>query len=503
MEITLERGQSVAALFSAQPTYGHFINGELVGGDSGRTIALSNPATRDVLAHIQSGNAVDVKRAVDAAAAAFPKWALMYPGQRQALLRELADRMRARLFDYAAMESLNNGKTISHAFYGDVAGAPMHLDYYAGSAFNITGEVLDLPDSSVITHREPIGVVAQIIPWNVPMLMFTMKIAPALAAGCTIVLKPSEICCLPIMEYLKDIADVLPPGVLNVVTGYGEDIGRPLITDPRVRKVAFTGSRPTAQKIIEMAGVNIIPQTMELGGKSAHIICADADLEMAAESAMIANFYNKGEMCIAGSRLFVHKKVEDEFLEILQRKLAGVRAGNPLDPETQHGAQSSQVQYDKVLRYIEMGQQEGATLAIGGRPAHVPGLENGLFLEPAVFTNASNDMRFMQEEIFGPVTGVVRWDDESEMLRQANDTSYGLAGGIWTRDLKRAHRLVRGLDTGMIWVNRYLNFKPGLWTGGRKSSGFGVEGVFATLDHYTITKSVVYQFDEDTPINVN
>jgi len=502
MEITLEKARSVASQFGQPRTYGHFINGEFVEGDSGQTITLSNPATRDVLAYIQAGNAVDVKRAVDAASAALPTWALMYPAQRQIYIQQLAQRFRDRMFDYAVMESLNNGKTISQSYFVDMHAALSHLETYSGSAFDIKGETFDLPDCSVVTHREPIGVVAQIIPWNVPMVMFTLKIAPALAAGCTVVLKPSEICCLPIMEYLQDIADILPPGVVNVVTGYGPDIGEPLLTDPRVRKVAFTGSRPTAQKIIEMAGVNIIPQTMELGGKSAHIICEDADLDAAAESAVIGNIYNKGEMCIAGSRLFVHKKVEEEFLDLFQKKLSVVQQGDPLDPQTQHGAQASQVQYDKIIRYLEMGQQEGATLMTGGKAANIPGFENGLFLEPAIMTNARNDMRFMQEEIFGAVTGVIGWEDEDEMLRQANDTSYGLAGGIWTNDLKRAHRLVRGLETGMIWVNRYVNFKPGQWIGGYKSSGFGREGVAATLDHYTVTKSVVYQFDGNVPINV-
>ena len=503
MELSIENARSIAAQFKTLPTYGHFINGQFVEGDDGRTIDLSNPATREVLARISAGNAVDVKRAVDAASAALPRWSQMYPAQRQSYIQELAHKFRERIFDYAVMESLNNGKTITQSFFIDMHAALGHLETFAGAPFNIKGETFDLPDCSVVTHREPIGVVAQIIPWNVPMIMFTIKIAPALAAGCTVVLKPSEICCLPIMEFLKDIADVLPPGVLNVVTGYGPDIGPPLITDPRVRKVAFTGSRPTAQKIIEMAGVNIIPQTMELGGKSAHIVCEDADLDAAAESAVLGNVYNKGEMCIAGSRLFVHRKVEEEFLHLFKQKLSAVRTGDPLDPATQHGAQASQAQYDKVIRYLELGEQEGATLLTGGKAVSIPGLERGLFLEPAIMTNARNNMRFMQDEIFGAVTGVVRYDDEDEMLRQANDTSYGLAGGIWTNDLKRAQKLVRGLETGMIWVNRYVNFKPGQWIGGYKSSGFGREGVAATLEHYTVTKSVVYQFDGTVPINLN
>lgn len=492
-QFTIEDSRAVASRFAQPLTYGHFINGEFVESSGGETIALKNPVNHATLAYIQSGNANDVRRAIDAAHAAFPKWARLYPGERQNYLIELMRRFKENIFDYAVMESLNNGKAVSEALYVDMVAALGHLETYTGSSFHVKGEVFDLPDASVVTHREPLGVVAQIIPWNVPMIMFMMKIAPALAAGCTIVLKPSEIVCLSIMQFLKDASDILPRGVLNVVTGYGPAIGEPLITDPRVRKVAFTGSRATAQKIITMAATNIIPQTMELGGKSAHIVCEDADLEAAAESAVIANTYNKGEMCIAGSRLFVHKKVEDRFIALFAEKLAKVNQGDPLHPEVTLGAQASQVQYDKILSYLEVGQKEGATLAYGGTPSRIAGFEDGLFLKPAILTGARNDMRFMQEEIFGAVTGVVAWDDEDEMMRQANDTTYGLAGGIWTNDLKQAHRIVRGLETGMIWVNRYLNFKPNQWIGGYKQSGFGREGVHATIDHYTVMKSVVYQ----------
>jgi acyl-CoA reductase-like NAD-dependent aldehyde dehydrogenase len=491
LELTIEATRKVAEQFQQPRTYGHFIGGEWLAGDSGDLIELRNPATQAKLGYIQSGNAVDVRRAVDAAHAAFPKWSRMYPAERQQIIAGIIQKLRDRRLEYAVMETLNNGKSIFEAYNFDIPIALSFLEPFVGAAFEVKGETFEVPDATVLSFREPIGVVAQIIPWNVPLIMFALKIGPALAAGCTIVLKPSEIVCLAVMEFVKDIAELLPPGVLNVVTGYGPAIGEPLITDPRVRKVAFTGSRATAQKIITMASANIIPQTMELGGKSAHIICEDADLEAAAESAVMGNIVNKGEACIAGTRLFVHRKIADDFLPLLKSKLAAVPQGDPLDPAVVLGPQASQMQYDKILSYIELGKQEGARVIMGGERAIIPGFEQGLFIQPTLLGDVRSDMRVMQEEIFGAVTGVFLWDDEEEMLCQANDTTYGLAGGIFTRDLSRAHRIARSLETGMIWVNRYLNFKPNQWVGGHKASGFGTEGVRATMDHYTVMKSIV------------
>jgi acyl-CoA reductase-like NAD-dependent aldehyde dehydrogenase len=496
VKIEFNETRQLAKRLSEVKTYGHFIDGQWVEGHSGETIALSNPATRQTLAHIQSGDAVDAGRAVDAAYAAFPKWSNSAPGQRQAILRAIADRLRARHLDYAMMETLNNGKTISEAFTHDISGAIGLFEFYAGTPFQMHGEVMDFADATMLVHREPIGVVAQIIPWNVPLMMAALKLAPALAAGCTVVLKPAETVCLSVLEFVKDIADLLPKGVLNVVTGYGHVLGEPLVTNPKVRKVAFTGSRATAQKIMGYASANIIPQTLDLGGKSANIVCEDADLDAAAESVVITTIFNKGEVCLAGTRVFVHKKVQDAFLEKLQRLFASVKQGDPTDPSTQLGAQSSKAQFDRVLSYIDLGRSEGATTITGGKAATVKGFEDGLFIEPTLFTNVRNEMQIAQEEIFGPVTDIFTWDDEAEMLRQVNDNPYGLGGGLWTRDLTRAHRVTRAMETGMIWVNRYYNFKPGQPIGGYKQSGFGREGAMETLNHYLVSKSVVINLNE-------
>ena len=496
VELRLNDMQALAARLGEPKTYGHFINGEWVGGDSGETIALTNPATRQTLGHIQAGNAADVDRAVNAAHDAAPRWARSSPAQRQSILRAIADRLRKRQLDYAMMETLNNGKTITEAYTHDITGAIGLFEYYAGAAFQLRGELADFADSTMLIHREPIGVVAQIIPWNVPLLMAALKLAPALTAGCTVVLKPAETVCISVLEFIADIADLLPPGVINVITGYGAVVGEPLVTHPKVRKVAFTGSRATAQRVMGYAARNIIPQTMELGGKSANIICDDADLDAAAESVVITTIFNKGEVCLAGSRVFVHKKVREAFLEKLHRLFVAVRQGDPIDPATRLGAQSSQIQFDRVLSYIELGRKEGAETLIGGGAAEIEGFRDGLFIQPTLFDNVRNDMRIAQEEIFGPVTDIFTWDDEADMLRTVNDTVYGLGGGLWTRDLGRAHRISRAMQTGMIWVNRYYNFKPGQPIGGYKQSGFGREGTFGTLDHYTQTKSVVLNLEE-------
>lgn len=471
--------------------YGHFIQGVWTGGDSGATIALKNPATGVALSRIAAGNAVDAKRAIDAAASAFPAWSQTPPARRQEILYEIVRRLKARLGHYAMMDTLNNGKPISEATHFDMPMAIEQFAIFSGAPWQLHGESVRVADAVGIIHREPLGVVVQIIPWNVPMIMLASKIAPALAAGNTVVMKPSEIVCLSVLEFMREMADLLPPGVLNIVTGYGPDLGEALVTDPRVRKVGFTGSRPTARRLMQYASVNIIPQTMELGGKSANIVCEDADLDAAAEGAAMSTVLNKGEVCLAGSRLFVHEKVKDAFLEKLQRILRGIRIGDPTLPDTQLGAQASQMQMDKITGYLELGPREGAKVLMGGQRAEVKGLENGLFIQPTIFVDVDNSMKIAQEEIFGPVVSVITWKTDDEVVRLANDSIYGLGGGVWTSDLSRAHRMACALETGTIWINRYYNFLGGMPIGGYKQSGFGREFAHEVLNHYTLTKSVV------------
>jgi aldehyde dehydrogenase len=471
--------------------YGHFINGEWLGGSSSETIASINPSSGEILARIQAGNAADANLAVQAAAAAFPAWSQTHPIQRGEILREMSRRLMTRVDDFAMMETLDKGKPLRDSTHFDIPTTAATLAFYADAPPHIRGTTSTFPGTLAMNLREPLGVCAAITPWNIPLFCVALKMGPALAAGNTIVIKPAESTCLAILEFFRYCQDLIPPGVVNVVTGYGPAVGEPLVTNPLVRKVAFTGSKPTARKIMQYASVNIIPQTMELGGKSANIVCEDADLDAAVEGAVMSTVFNKGEVCIAGTRTFVHREVYDDFLGRFQNVLSRIRQGDPTDLKTQIGPQASKVQFDKVRAYLEVGANEGARVALGGRSAAITGLSNGLFIEPTIFADVRNSMRIAQEEIFGPVTCVIPWSDDAEVLEMANASPYGLGGAVWTQDVTRAHQFARSMQTGTVWINRYYNFVPGQPLGGYKESGFGRENCLETLDHYTQIKAVI------------
>ncbi|WP_236792070.1 aldehyde dehydrogenase [Amycolatopsis sp. GM8] len=479
-----------------RPAYGHFIGGRWADGASDERITLLNPADNSVLATVPSGTAADVEQAIDAAQRAFPSWAATSPSQRQAVLYELAQRLRKRAADFALLDTLNHGPTITETSGFFVPLAIEQFELFSGAAWMHTGSTRVSGERLGLVHREPLGVCAQIIPWNAPLLMFAAKVAPALAAGNTVVVKPSEIASLSVLAFLDEVSDVLPPGTVNVVNGYGPAVGEPLVTDPRVRKVAFTGSRATARTLIGYAAANIIPQTMELGGKSANIVCADADLDAAAEGAAMCVVANKGEFCLAGSRVFVHDEVLDEFLDKFTGVLGRIKVGDPTDRATGLGPLASRAQLKKVTGYLELGQAEGARLVCGGTVATVDGFASGNFVEPTVFADVDNTMRIAQEEIFGPVSTVQRWTDEDDLIARANASEYGLAGGVWTSDLRRAHRIAGRLDTGTVYINQYYNFMENMPIGGYKQSGFGREFSHEVLEHYTQTKAVIVNLRE-------
>ncbi|MDD3798607.1 MAG: aldehyde dehydrogenase family protein [Novosphingobium sp.] len=495
MSDVMEKSAAVAENpFKAE--YGHLIGGEWVGGSSGKLIDQLNPATGQVLGRIQAGSAEDAARAVKAAADAFPAWSCTSHSERQAILFEMGRRLKENAGHFARLETMGNGKHIVESTHFDL---PMTIDtfeYFAGTAYiALTGELEADEEFTAMIYRQPIGVCAQIIPWNVPLLMMAMKIAPALACGNTLVLKPAETTSLSVLEFFKMVEDLLPPGVVNVLTGYGADVGEALVTNNAVRKVAFTGSTLTGRKIIEYAAKNIIPQTLELGGKSAQIVCKSADIDAAVEGVTASTVFNKGEVCLAGSRVFVHEDVRDEFVSKLVDQIRNVRIGDPMDWGTQLGAMASRAQFDKVSSYLDVAQEEGAVALTGGKAAQVEG-QAGYYIEPTILDNVNNDMRVAREEIFGPVTTLLTWKNEEDVIRQANDSPFGLGGGVWSKDITEANRLARGLDTGCVWVNSYYNMKSGVPIGGFKMSGFGREGSREVLHHYTICKSVVVSTDD-------
>ncbi|ERI50934.1 aldehyde dehydrogenase [Pseudomonas sp. EGD-AK9] len=489
------------AVVSLKPRYGNYIGGEFVAPLSGQYFSNTSPVDASVIAEFPRSNAADIDKALDAAHAAADAWGRTSVQERSHILLKIADRIEANLELLAVAETWDNGKAVRETLNADVPLAADHFRYFAGCIRAQEGSTAEINDGTVAYHfHEPLGVVGQIIPWNFPLLMAAWKLAPALAAGNCVVLKPAEQTPLSITLLAEIIGDLLPPGVLNIVQGFGREAGEALATSKRIAKIAFTGSTPVGSHILKCAAENIIPSTVELGGKSPNIFFADimkaepAFIEKAAEG-LVLGFFNQGEVCTCPSRALVQESIYDAFMAEVMKKVKQIKRGNPLDTETMVGAQASQQQFDKILSYLEIAQQEGAQVLTGGAAERLDGdLASGYYIQPTLL-KGTNQMRVFQEEIFGPVIGVTTFKDEAEALAIANDTEFGLGAGVWSRDMNVAYRMGRAIKAGRVWTNCYHLYPAHAAFGGYKKSGVGRETHKMMLDHYQQTKNLLVSYD--------
>lgn len=472
-------------------SYGLFINGEFVKGHSDETLEVKNPATGETLSHITKANEKDVDTAVAAAQKAFESWSLTSKTERANLLRQISNKMMENKEKIATIETLNNGKPIRETSGIDIPYAARHFNYFASVIETHEGSVNDIDkDTMSIIRHEPIGVVGAVVAWNFPMLLASWKIAPAIAAGNTIVIQPSSSTPLSLLEVAKIFQEILPKGVVNVVTGKGSESGNAIFNHEGVNKLSFTGSTNVGYQVAEAGAKRIVPATLELGGKSANIILDDANLDLAVEGIQLGILFNQGEVCSAGSRLLVQEGIYDKLISRLKEAFSNIKIGDPLDEKTQMGSQTSQEQMEKIQSYITYAEQSNAEILTGGKRITNDGLDSGYFLEPTLIAVKDNADKLAQEEIFGPVLTIIKVKDDEEAIKIANDSEYGLAGGVFSQDITRALNIAKAVKTGRIWINTYNQVPEGAPFGGYKKSGIGRETYKEALSNYQQVKNI-------------
>ena len=480
-----------------QERYQLLIGGQWKDASDKKTFKTICPADGSVLAECAEATREDVDEAVKAAWKAFESWKHVTVNERAVILNKIADIIDANQEHLAMVESLDNGKPIRETMAVDIPMSAQHFRYFAGCIMADEGSANMLGESTLsLILREPIGVVGQIVPWNFPFLMAAWKLAPVLASGCCTVFKSSSATPLSVLEFAKLIQDVLPAGVFNVITGSGSKSGQYMLEHKGFRKLAFTGSTEVGRNVALAAAQRLIPSTLELGGKSANIFFEDCNWEMAMDGLQMGILFNQGQVCGAGSRVFVQESIYDRFVEEAVKRFDQVKVGLPWEADTQMGSQISKAQMEKILKYIEVGESEGASVLCGGQQLKTEGLENGCFLKPTLLGNVTNHMRVAQEEIFGPVACILKFRTEDEVVQMANDSEYGLGGAVWTRDINRALRVSRAIETGRMWVNTYNAIPEGAPFGGYKASGIGRETHKVMLEHYTQMKNIMINLSE-------
>jgi len=481
--------------------YGNFIGGTWVDPIKGEFFDNISPVTGEAFCQMPRSSSEDIELALDAAHRASKEFGALSVTERSNMLLKIADRIEENLETLAVAETWDNGKAVRETLAADIPLAVDHFRYFAGCLRAQEGAMAELDGTTVSYHvHEPLGVVGQIIPWNFPLLMAAWKLAPALAAGNCVVLKPAEQTPASIMVLMELIEDILPAGVVNVVSGYGAEAGQALATSKRIAKIAFTGSTPIGKEILRCAAENLIPSTVELGGKSPNIYFEDVmqqedDFVSKAVEGLVLAFFNQGEVCTCPSRALIQESIYPEFIDMVVKRTQTIKRGNPLDTETQVGAQASQQQFDKIMSYMDIGRDEGVEFLTGGAQEAMSGsFKNGFYVQPTLM-KGNNSMRVFQEEIFGPVVGVTTFKDEAEALHIANDTEFGLGAGVWTRDMNRAYRMGRGIQAGRVWTNCYHAYPAHAAFGGYKKSGIGRETHKQALEHYQQIKNLLISYD--------